>query len=177
MFYIILAIILAAAGFVIPNFLRTPIPERKYLDGYIRTGSRVAGIFLALLSLSATSFVFVGQDQAGHLSKIYFGGNLEAGAIIAVAGEKGPQADVLPPGFHFIPLLQVIYDVSLRNVIEITQGHYGFLVARDGRLLLPDQAYADAFDPSEAARMVSDAAYFLSKNGQKGPQTSVLTPG
>ena len=177
MFYIVLAIFLAVAGFVVPKFLRAPIPGREYLYGYMRTGVRAAGILLALLSLSATSFVLVGQDQAAHLSKIYFGGNLKDGAIIAVSGEKGPQAEILPPGFHFIPLLRVIYDVSLRDVVEITQGHYGFLMARDGRPLLPDQAYADAFEPAVAARMVSDAAYFLTNNGQKGPQTSVLTPG
>ena len=75
------------------------------------------------------------------------------------------------------PLLNVLNDVTVKPVVEILDEQYGYLVARDGVPLEPDQTYADAFVPGEAAQMINDAAYFLNHGGQKGPQTSVLTPG
>jgi hypothetical protein len=52
------------------------------------------------------------------------------GQIIAFKGQKGPQAEILPPGFHFRPLLNVLYDVEEKSVIEIKEGFYGFIVAK-----------------------------------------------
>ena len=139
---------------------------------------RVGGVLLILLIVASTSYVFVGEDETGLRHKIYFGGNLEAGAIIATNGEKGPQADILPPGFHFEPFLNVFYEVDVRQLVEIPEDRYGYIVAVDGRPMRPDQTYADPFAAGATARMVSDATYFLNLGGgQKGPQTSVLTPG
>ena len=140
-------------------------------------GMRVVGILIALFLAASTSFVQVGEDEAAHLVKIYFGGNLQEGAILATKGEKGPQADILPPGFHFRPLLNVIFRVRNQSIIEIPENKYGYLVARDGVPLRDGQTYADAFASGQVAAMISNAKTFLTSGGQKGPQTSVLTPG
>lgn len=150
----------------------------RFLEkGLYRWLVRAGGAFLTLFFFASTSFVYVGQEQTGHLNRIYSGGNLRDGAIIAVNEEKGPQALVFPPGFHFSPFLNVIYNITMQNVVPVEKGTYGYLVARDGKPLRPDQTYADAFDPETTAQMISNAAYFLTNGGQKGPQTTVLTPG
>ncbi len=51
-----------------------------------------------------------------------------------------------------------------------------FLNAKDGAPLRPDQFLADAFPPEHELDML-DAEYFLTHGGQRGPQTTVLTPG
>jgi len=171
---IILIVVVAILALVSPRFIRTADVRTASI---LRQGLRIGGAFLALLLAASTSFVFIGKDETGHRVKIYFGGDLKEGAIIAVNGEKGPQAEIMPPGFHFEPLLNIIYDVTKEEVVEIPEGRYGYLLAHDGLPLRPDQTYADPFAPNEAAKMVSDAAYFLTHGGQKGPQASVLTPG
>ena len=134
-------------------------------------------LFVLVTWVALTSFVYVGKDETGQLVRIYLGDDLKEGAIIATNDEKGPQAKILPPGFHFQPFLRVLYDVTMEDIFEIQTGDYGYLVARDGQPLRPDQTYADPFDPSESAEMFSNAAHFLTSGGQKGPQTAVITPG
>ena len=59
------------------------------------------------------------------------------GQAIALQGQAGPQAEVLPPGFHFRPFLNVLYKVEKLPVVEIPTDSYGFVVARDGIALRP----------------------------------------
>ncbi len=177
MAYLILAILVAVLALLGAQFIKTTEETKQEMFRLARYGVQAGGILLVVLLLASTSFVFVGADEAGHRVKIYLGYDLKEGAIIATDGEKGPQAQIMPPGFHLEPLLNIIYDVTMKDVIEIKEGQYGFLVARDGQPLRPDQTYADAFVPNETSKMVSVAAYFLNHGGQKGPQTSVITPG
>ena len=172
--FVVLTAILTLAG---PHLVTTTDPAKQDVFRVIGQGIRILGAALVVLLLASTSYVFVGKDETGHRVKIFIGGNLARGAIIATNGEKGPQAEIMPPGFHFEPFLNILYDVTMMDVVDITEGSYGYVLARDGQALRPDQTFADAFAPGEAAMMVSEAAYFLTHGGQKGPQTSVLTPG
>src|SRR5215510_5571295 len=65
--------------------------------------ARAAAVLLILFAVASTSFVYIDEDKTGNINKIY-GSNLPQGAYIAVNGEKGPQAYILPPGFQFTPL-------------------------------------------------------------------------
>ncbi len=170
----VLAILLAV---FLPGVLTSSNPAKDQLLVAARFGVRVLCAVVALLIAASTSFVYVDKDQAGHLDKVYLGDSLGAGAIIATNDEKGPQADILPPGFHFQPFLQIQYDVTMQDVIEIPSGQYGFLSARDGAPLRDEQTYADPFPVGDPDKMVNDASFFLKNGGQKGPQTTVLTPG
>jgi regulator of protease activity HflC (stomatin/prohibitin superfamily) len=167
---VIFAILFLICAVVAPRYMNQEKPV-------VRLVARVICATLAILCVVSTSFVYVGQNETGHLDKIYWGDSLKNGSIIATNGEKGPQADILPPGFHFQPLLNFIYNVTTKPIVEVKDGEYGYLIARDGKSLRPDQTFADAFAPTEMSESVSNASYFLKQNGQKGPQTTVLTPG
>ena len=61
-------------------------------------GAMIILVGLALLLFSSAIYV---KDNEGGLVIKRFGKDLAPGRIIAVGGEKGPQARVLPPGWHF----------------------------------------------------------------------------
>jgi len=126
--------------------------------------------------LAATSYVHVDSDEIAVLNKIYGTTSLPGEHIIATNGEKGPQAEILTPGWHPWFLVNVIYQVENKKVVSIPSGKYGFLVAKDGVPLRPDQFLGDAFSPEHELEML-DAQYFLNHAGQRGPQTTILTPG
>jgi len=134
-----------------------------------------AAVFLGFFTIS--SFRYVGENQLGVVVKNVGGKSLPPGKIIATGGEKGPQADILPPGWH--PWLwPVIYDVELYPVLEIEPDTVGLLSAADGQPLPTDMIYAPEWEPDQVKRMAEDAAYFLGEgDGYKGPQATVLKPG
>ncbi len=171
MFSVILAIVSLIAAVVLPQFIPDQVPKGGRVVARL-----VLGVFALFLVLS-TSFLFVGEEETGHMFKIYLGSSLKDGDIIATDGEKGPQADILPPGFHPWLFVNVIYTIRNFPVVNIPAGKYGYLVAKDGAPLGEGHTYADAFEPGQVKKMVSDARTFLTRGGQKGPQTTVLTPG
>ena len=175
---ILILIILFALGAV---FVPRLIPETRSTRsgtlslGWLRTGTRIAFALAAVFMILTTSFVIVDQDKVGHLKLIYGLKQLPPGHIIAMDGEAGPQAEILGPGFHFKPLLNLLYEVEQQAVTTIPEGRYGYLVTRDGLPLRPDQFLTDAW-PDEQKML--DARYFLTEGrGQKGPQLTVLKPG
>jgi hypothetical protein len=93
--------------------------------------AKAAAVLLILFAVASTSFVYVDQDKTGHINKIY-GSNLPQGAYIAVNGEKGPQAYVLPPGFQFSPLLNLLNTIKEEPIVQVPEGQYAYLVAKDG---------------------------------------------
>ena len=138
---------------------------------------RVIGLATVVLSIASTSFVHVPDGRLGQLFRVYGGGPLTEGRIIAVRGENGPQARILSPGFHFWLLVNVLYEVDASpQEVSIPKGRVGLLTAKDGAPLRPGQAFADPFPPNLASKML-DAEAFLLNGGQRGPQLSVLTPG
>ena len=175
---ILLLIILFALGAIfVPRF----IPETRTAHGvtlslgWLRTGARIALSLAAVFMVLATSFVIIDQDKVGHLKLIYGVSKLPPGHIIAMNGEAGPQAEILGPGFNFKPLLNLLYEVEEKPITEIPENHYGFVVARDGLPLRPDQFLADAWRDEQK---MLDARLFLTEGqGQKGPQLTVLRPG
>ena len=170
----VLAVILAV---FLPRFITSQDPAKDRILGSVRHTVRILCFAAAALIAASSSFVYVEKDQTGHLDKTVGLKSLKDGHILAINGEMGPQADVLPPGFHVRFLLRIFYNVKMEDVIEVPPGQYGFLYAKDGDPLRDGQTYADPFPPGTADKMANDAAYFLTKGGQKGSQTTVLTPG
>ncbi|MCG8451333.1 MAG: hypothetical protein MI725_17345 [Pirellulales bacterium] len=148
----------------------------------VRSGqARIAAFVAALLVLAAfftlASFQYIGQDEIGVVSKSIGWKSLPPGKIIATEGEKGPQARILPPGWHpwYWPF---IYKIEKTNVVEIAPGEVGMLTAADGQPLPPGATYAPLWEAGAETSMAQDAVYFLTEGGgYKGPQTSVLKPG
>ncbi|QDG78663.1 SPFH domain-containing protein [Labrenzia sp. PHM005] len=142
-------------------------------------GSKVMGIVLILIGtfmLASSSFVFVDADRVGHLKRIYAFKELPEGRILALEGEKGPQAQILGPGFHFIPLVRVLYDFEEWDVVTIPEGYYGQLTALDGNAMPSGMFMAPAISDAEVGDMLK-AESFLTKGGLRGPQETVLKPG
>jgi hypothetical protein len=162
------AILLVGAAKLLPESFRNGITINLV---------RVGGAFLIAISILSTSFVHVPDGHLGQMFRIYGGTSLTEGRIIATNGENGPQAHILTPGFHFWPLVNVLYSVDTNpQEVLIPAGKVGVLTARDGQALRPGQAFADPFSTSLGYRML-DAEVFLANSGQRGPQLTVLTPG
>ena len=138
---------------------------------------QVGLLVVGLLGLISRSFVIVDSDEVGLLKRIYFAADLPPGKIVAANGEKGPQAEILGPGFHFIPLVQIFYDVEHTPVITIPEGNYGILKTEDGAPLRPGQYIADAWQKNKIQEMLEARYFLLEGKGQKGPQLNVLPPG
>jgi hypothetical protein len=170
---LITGLIIGLLALAIPQLL----PE-GFLPWLPRGVVRIAGIFIIFFAVASTSYVDVPDGRSAHLFRIYAGGALPEGRIVAVNGENGPQARILPPGLHIEPLINVMYSVDTdRPEVSIPQGKVGLLTAKDGAPLRAGQAYADPFSKDRASLMINDAGYFLRNGGQRGPQSTVLTAG
>ncbi|WP_373503175.1 SPFH domain-containing protein [Aestuariivirga sp.] len=142
-------------------------------------GSPAVGVLLILAGLgflASTSFVLVAADKVGHLKRVYLAADLPPGRIIALPGEKGPQAEILGPGFHFRPLLNVLYDVEERNVVQIPEGYYGQITTLDGAPMPEGMFIAPVIADDKLATMLEAQAY-IEQGGFRGPQETVLKPG
>jgi uncharacterized membrane protein YqiK len=149
----------------------------KLQSSQLRIAGVVAAFLVLLASFTLSSFRFVGEDQIGVVTKNIGFASLPPGKIIATAGEKGPQARILPPGWHpwYWPF---IYDIDMKEMTTIPEGQVGLLSASDGLPLPLDTTFAPEWDANAVGNMAQDAEYFLTEGkGYKGPQASVLAPG
>lgn len=191
MFWIFLAIILIVLAVVSPVLL----PKKSEVLRDEETGERykkvtpikplVWGVrtalgFLAIVSILSTSFVFIDKDEVGMLDRVYLAKSLPPDRVIAIPGYKGPQAEILGPGFNFRLLLNVLYDVKKEPIVEIQQGTCGYLIAKDGAPLRDGQFIGDELPRDK----MINALWFMGSDldewkprGQKGPQLAVLPPG
>jgi SPFH domain / Band 7 family len=133
-------------------------------------------ILAGLGFLASTSFVMINADKVGQLKRIFLASDLPPGRIIALEGQKGPQAEILGPGFHFRPLLNVLYDVDQFDVVQIPEGYYGQVTTLDG-LPMPDGMFMAPVIGDEKLAAMLDAQTFLQQGGYRGPQETVLKPG
>jgi hypothetical protein len=176
MFWVVVALLYFVLAAVAPSILGLFVNRARPDFPTLSLSLRAVFAVIALICLAATSYVHVESDEIAVLNKIYGTTSLPGEHIIATNGEKGPQAEILTPGWHPSFLVNVIYQVENKKVVSIPSGKYGFLYAKDGSPLRPDQYLADAF-PAEHELDMLDAEYFLTHGGQRGPQTTILTPG
>jgi uncharacterized membrane protein YqiK len=128
----------------------------------------VAGAAI-LLALSGTRVI--AENQSGLVIK-RFGRPLASGRIIALDGEAGYQARLLPPGWHW-GLWRWQYKVTKVPVQVVQPGEIAVVVAADGRPIPPEHVLArhvvcDNFQDAEA---------FLRNGGERGRQLAFLTAG
>ena len=155
---------------LIPGALRAKLP------GFVPFTMRVIFGFIALFLAAGTSIIHVPDNQVGHLSRIYGVKNLENGRVVAVDGEKGFQAQTIPPGTHFMPFVTVINKFETFPMVTVPPGYYGRITIKDGLPLDSGEILAQAWSDSEYEQMLN-AEHFLKNGGQKGLQSSVLRPG
>ena len=181
MLYVVIGLVLILFG--VQSFFRRSNPQATSQGRAAILGSLLAGpatgVLLILVGLgffASTSFVLIGADRVGHLKRVYLAADLPPGRIIGLDGQKGPQAEILGPGFHFRPLLNVLYDVEEKNVIQVPEGYYGQITSLDGAPMPEGMFIAPVIADDKLATMLNAQA-FIEQGGFRGPQETVLKPG
>lgn len=110
-------------------------------------------------------------DEVGIIEKWWSNkGSIENG-IIALNGEAGWQPEVLRGGVHFkTPLM---YRVHRHPLVTIPQGQIGYVFARGGESLPPEQTLGKVIPGNN----FQDVKAFIESGGQKGPQRAILREG
>ena len=131
----------------------------------------IGGIVLFLLLVVLGSFTSIGPSEVGLVTK-RIGKKLEGGALIALNGEAGYQADLLMPGLRF--KLWPIFKVRRFPWVQVPPNQIGLVIGQVGAAL-PTGAKSAAYRPEFGN--FADVRTFLSYGGQRGVQRPVLPPG
>lgn len=189
MFQIVMILFCLVAAIAVPKLMPKTIRKRNGYDdvqeisiAWIHWIVRGSFIALAFIFFLMTSCVIIDSDKTGHLTRIYMGGQMPQGRIIAAPDQKGPQARILGPGFHVIPFIRVTHDIEELPILTVNEGTYAYVVAKDGNPMPSDQFIAPGWDN---ANDMIDAMKFMGYDqegdngpkGVKGPQLTVLPPG
>lgn len=143
---------------------------------------------VAFLSLLFTSVVIPNGNEIAVLDRVYFCTSIKDGRNVAIEGECGRQARIIMPGFKASLFIRVLNHVSFVDMVDVPDGRYAILVAKDGVKLDEGQVAAKPWplgvntfrneDGKEVTGDMLDATFFLTDGrGRKGQQTTVLTPG
>jgi hypothetical protein len=178
--WLIFAVLFVVAAVLLPRLVERS--GRPAMPPAVVGGLRAFLILLAVLSIFATSFVYIDSDKVGHLKRIY-GSSMPSNRVIATNWQAGPQAETIPPGFHARLFVRVIYDIEQLDTVEVAPDMLVVITARDGRPLPEGQYLADEWPEAEISKYL-DAEYFMGADrddaeprGQRGPQLTVLKPG
>lgn len=132
---------------------------------YILFGAFALYIFSSMFKLIPNNRVGIKEVRFN------FTGKKVGGNFIAQPGETGYQPQLLRGGVNFlIPFLETAHIVPL---VTIPQGKIGYVFARDGQALSPQQTLAH----NPPGTDFQDVTAFLQNGGQKGPQRQVLREG
>ncbi len=131
----------------------------------------LASLGLFVLLMLWAGIRIIAEDESGLVVK-RFGPPLPSGRIIALDGEAGYQAQLLPPGWHF-GLWRWRYKVEKIPVVIIQPGELALVVAADGAAIPSERVLARAIGCDN----YQDAAAFLRNGGERGRQIAVLTAG
>jgi uncharacterized membrane protein YqiK len=129
----------------------------------------VLGFILLMIFLSGVRSI--PNNRIGIVEKRFSRTGSVKSGFIALNGEAGFQPQVLRGGLHY--LMPIQYTVHMAPLVTITQGNIGYIFARDGAPLAPDQTLAANVQVSD----FQDVQAFLLNGGQRGPQRSVLREG
>jgi uncharacterized membrane protein YqiK len=136
------------------------------------TTTLVAGLVaLAAVSVLLSSTWMIAENESGLVIKRY-GPPLESGRILALEGEAGYQARLLPPGWHF-GLWRWRYKIVKVPVMVVQPGEIALIVAADGQAIPPERVLGRYV----ACDNFQDAEAFLRGGGERGRQLTFVTAG
>ncbi len=139
--------------------------------------SNIIAIFVVTLVLivayvifkRSRMFVYINSNEYGVVEKIWSRKGSVRSGFMSLEGHAGYQPELLRTGLHiFTPFVYRIHRQPL-----ITVRNIGYVYARDGLALLPDQTLAST--PRNVT--FEDARSFLINGGQRGPQRAILREG
>ena len=128
-----------------------------------------AAFFLLMIVVSSTWII--AESQSGLVIKKY-GPALAPGRLIALDGEAGYQARMLPPGWHFVPF-RWQYSVTKVPAVVVPPGQIALVVAADGAPIPTERMLGREI----ACDNFQDAEAFLRGGGERGRQLGFLTAG
>lgn len=120
--------------------------------------------------------VLIPMDKMGLVNKKYVvtgrQRSLPDGAIVALNGEAGWQADTLAPGVHYgyWPWQYAVEIVSFTKIPDVS---VGVVESRDGQPLKAGRVLAKHIE----CNAFQDARAFLMGGGERGPQITIIPPG
>jgi uncharacterized membrane protein YqiK len=130
------------------------------------------GLFiLIVLLLFAGGVRTIDENQSGLVIKRY-GASLPPGRVLALNGEAGYQARLLPPGWH-VGYWAWRYRVERIPMVVVPAGEIALIVAADGGGIPPERILAREV----ACDSFQDAEAFLRHGGERGRQIAFLTAG
>ena len=117
------------------------------------------------------------NNKVGIVEKLWSArGSLPEGRLIAMNGEAGFQSEVLRGGVHFGYRIWQ-YRVHKVRLTSVPQGKIGYVFARDGKALPPEQTLGHVVDCNH----FQNARAFLTPGksgvGQRGRQRAILREG
>ena len=179
----ILAVRFAMAGRVF--FARAGIGKELAMSPEEVMVLKILGAAVGLMILAVTGPALLGiryipNTRVGIVEKLWSGeGPIAEGRFIALSREAGYQAEVLRGGFHlwYWPWIYRIHKVPL---VVISEGRIGYVFARDGQALRPEQTLARVVPCNN----FQNACAFLMGQpndpesvGQRGRQRAILREG
>jgi uncharacterized membrane protein YqiK len=129
----------------------------------------LVGIILLLVLLGGVRVI--GENESGLVIK-RFGPSLPPGRLIALDGQAGYQARLLPPGWH-LGLFVWKYQVKRIPMVVVPPGEIALAVAADGASIPSERILAREV----ACDHFQDAEAFLRNGGERGRQLGFLTAG
>jgi uncharacterized membrane protein YqiK len=129
-----------------------------------------AACVAALVVLWSGTWV-IDEKHSGLVIK-RFGPPLPEGRIIAMHGEAGYQARMLPPGWH-LAWWRWRYKVVKVPVIIVGPGEIALVVAADGKPMASERVLGREV----ACDNFQDAEAFLRNGGERGRQIAIMTGG
>jgi uncharacterized membrane protein YqiK len=136
----------------------------------------VLSIVLTVLAFLGFFFLLgglriIGELQSGLVVK-RFGRALPPGRLIALQGEAGYQARLLPPGWH-VGYWSWRYKIERVPLTVVRPGEIALVVAADGAAIPPERILGREV----ASDHFQDAEAFLRGGGERGRQLAFLTAG
>lgn len=129
-------------------------------------------VFLFLAPKFLLGMVVIDERTVGVVIKKFSARSLQNGALIALNGESGYQADTLSPGWHFGYFVWQ-YNVIKAPLTVIPSGEIGLILAKDGKQIPPERILAREIDCDN----FQNSRKFLANSGEKGRQIGILTAG
>ncbi len=116
--------------------------------------------------------VYVRENRVGMVIKRFASRRLPAGALVALDGEAGYQADALAPGLHWFYWIWQ-YRVVHAPMTVVPAGEIALVLAHSGKEIPPGRILASRVECDN----FQDARAFLNGGGEKGRQLGMLTAG
>jgi uncharacterized membrane protein YqiK len=172
----------------------TPLPFSNIVFADITSTVAFVGVMfiVAMILLAILSWLclrFIPNNCVGVVEKLWsLKGSVPEGQILALAGEAGFQADLLRGGIHF-GLWRWQYRVHVMPLVTVPQGKIGYVYARDGEALRPEQTLgrgvvcnhfqdARAFLVGQVSNLSrSEEKHGAHRRGQRGRQLAILREG